>query len=107
MTIREIQEAYQGDRVLFTAHARREMMEDEFGQIFEVEVAAAVASGEIIREYPEDRPYPSCLILGRSVSGRPLHLVVALDDSEARSVIVTVYQPDPDRWLDFRTRKPS
>ena len=106
MDLAKIRESYQANRVLYSAHARREMMEDSFGQILELEVGSAIASGEIIEDYADDRPYPSCLVFGRSAGGRPLHAVVALDDAEGLSIIVTVYQPDPERWIDSRVRKP-
>ncbi|MBI4588106.1 MAG: DUF4258 domain-containing protein [Candidatus Rokubacteria bacterium] len=61
-------------------------------------------TGEIIEEYPEDRPYPSCLILGPA-AGRPLHVVCAPVTAERKLALITVYQPDPDRWDPERRRR--
>lgn len=37
---------------------------------------------------------------------RPLHVVVVVDDIRAEERIVTVYEPDKDRWSpDFKVRK--
>lgn len=37
---------------------------------------------------------------------RPLHLVVVVDDARREERIVTVYEPDPTRWLPgFRRRR--
>jgi hypothetical protein len=37
---------------------------------------------------------------------RPLHVVIVVDDSASEERIVTVYEPDPDRWsADFRRRR--
>ncbi len=37
---------------------------------------------------------------------RPLHLVVVADDARREERIVTVYEPDPTRWLPgFRRRR--
>ena len=37
---------------------------------------------------------------------RPLHLVVLVDDAHEEERIVTVYEPDPARWLPgFRRRR--
>ncbi|MGI8574193.1 MAG: hypothetical protein ACR2MA_02380 [Egibacteraceae bacterium] len=37
---------------------------------------------------------------------RPLHVVVIVDDLREEERIVTVYEPDRDRWsTDFRVRK--
>ena len=62
-------------------------------------------AGEVIETYPDDKPYPSRLVLGW-VGGRPLH-VVAADNTEADEIVViTVYQPDPTLWdRTFRRRK--
>ena len=38
------------------------------------EIREAIASGEIIEDYPNDKYGPSCLILGITSTGRPLHL---------------------------------
>ena len=38
---------------------------EPLGTISVEEILQALDSGEIIEEYPEDKPYPSCLILGR------------------------------------------
>jgi len=55
------------------------------------------------RHYPDDKYSPSALLLGFTVAGRPLHFQVAFDDSEM-SKIITIYQPDPNEWLEFRKR---
>jgi YgiT-type zinc finger domain-containing protein len=39
-------------------------------------VKSAIACGEIIVEYPDDRPYPSVLVLGFP-NGIPVHAVIA------------------------------
>ncbi|MCK9519090.1 MAG: DUF4258 domain-containing protein [Dehalococcoidia bacterium] len=68
------------------------------------EVREALRRGEIIEDYPNDVPLPSCLILA-SVEGRPLHVVAAFDDDRAQAVIITAYLPDPAEWSeDFRRR---
>ena len=37
---------------------------------------------------------------------RPLHVVVVVDDIRAEERIVTVYEPDRNRWsADFKVRK--
>jgi len=36
-------------------------------------------SGEVIEDYPDDQPYPSCLVFGRTQSGGPLHVVRWID----------------------------
>jgi hypothetical protein len=71
------------------------------------DVAHVLEAGEVIEDYPDDKPLPSRLVFGR-VGSRPLH-VVAADDAEAgETLVVTAYEPDPARWSpDFQRRKPS
>jgi hypothetical protein len=70
-------------------------------------VEAALVEGSIIEDYPElHRPLPDCLVLARLDAGEPIHAVVAIDEPNERLFFVTVYRPDPARWLDERTRKP-
>jgi hypothetical protein len=61
---------------------------------------------EIIEDYPDDKYGPSCLILGFTKAGRPLHLQCSYS-SRPLIKIITLYEPDPDLWVDFRIRKES
>ena len=71
------------------------------------DVAAALADGRVIQDYPTDTPYPSCLWLGYS-HGRPVHIVFADNQDVGERIIITVYRPDPALWADdYATRKPS
>lgn len=81
------------------------MRDEELGPISDAEVYELVFEGEIIEQYPGDKPYPSCLVYGITIVRRPLHIVCAYDAESDRATIVTVYQPDPEMWEDFRRRK--
>jgi len=70
--------------------------------ITEIEIVEAVVNGAIIEAYLEDKYGPSCLILGRTSQGRPLHVQCSLPPTVW---IITLYEPDPEEWIDFRTRK--
>ncbi len=59
---------------------------------------------EIIEDYPEDKYGPSCLVLGFTIRGRPLHFQCSYP-SRTPMKIVTVYAPDPSLWIDFKFRK--
>jgi hypothetical protein len=59
---------------------------------------------EVIEDYPEDKYGPSCLILGFTRGNRPLHVQCSYP-SRPLVKIVTVYEPDPDIWIDLRIRK--
>jgi hypothetical protein len=59
---------------------------------------------EVIEDYPNDKYGPSCLILGFTKKGRPLHMQCSYP-SRPLVKVVTLYDPNPDEWLDFRIRK--
>jgi len=82
--LREIQDCFRSERVLFTKHARDEMEDEELGEIREREVFEAVERGKVIETYPEGEPYPSCLIFGRTSGDRPLHVLCAYTKDEKR-----------------------
>ena len=68
------------------------------------DIKMALSSGEIIEEYPDDYPYPSCLVLGYTNENKGLHVVVGL--SESKLWIITAYHPDLEEWCsDLKKRK--
>jgi Domain of unknown function (DUF4258) len=65
---------------------------------------AVSGKSEIIDDYPNDKYGPSCLILGFTKTGRPLHVQCSYP-SRPLIKIVTVYEPDPALWVDLRVRR--
>jgi len=65
---------------------------------------AVAGQCEIIEDYPEDKYGPSCLILGYTKAGWPLHIQCSYP-SRPLVKIITLYQPDPVLWIDFRVRR--
>lgn len=89
-------------KLVFRTHALRRMFERQFSTD---DINAVVAGGETIEDYPDDKPYPSRLVLSR-VGERPVHVVVAHNLSENELIVITVYEPDRELWeADFRRRK--
>jgi hypothetical protein len=68
------------------------------------ELREAIANGEIIEDYPNDKYGPSCLILGFTRAGRPLHIQCSYP-SRPLVKIITLYEPDPTEWIDSRMRR--
>lgn len=101
MKIEGIVNAISGARVRITDHADEEAVED--GLSYE-EICFSVKHGEAIEDYPTDRPYPSCLILGKDSSGEPIHSVWAHNPQNLWAVLITVHRPDPERWIDWKVR---
>lgn len=67
MNINDIINSVLNNRINFTYHVKKEAEEDQlsFGEILE-----SLFQGEIIEEYPEDKPFPSCLIYGNNLLRR-------------------------------------
>ena len=68
------------------------------------ELREAIAGGDVIEVYPEDKYGPSCLIFGMTKVGRPIH-VQCSDPNRPTVKIVTVYEPDPALWIEFKVRR--
>lgn len=102
MQISDINDAIREDRVRITDHADEEAREDRLtiGDVF-----FSVLHGEIIEDYPTDKPYPSCLVYGRTADGNPVHTVWAYNEANSWAVLITVYRPDPSRWVGWRERR--
>ena len=88
--------------VIFKDHAIIRMLERSIARI---EILEVINGGEIIEEYKDDHPYPSCLMF-KIVNHRPIHVVVAHNERETQQIIVTTYIPDLTKFEpNFKTRK--
>lgn len=89
-------------KVTYRIHAVKRMAERN---ISGPEIERVIGSGEVVEDYPDDHPYPSSLMLG-VVNGRPVHVVVATNEAESQKIVVTVYEPDLNKWDEgFKTRR--
>ena len=77
-----------------TDHADEETFDD---RLTYEEIYLSVIQGEVIEDYPNDKPYPSCLIMGKNFSDEPIHSVWAYNPENKWVVLITVYRPDPER----------
>ena len=97
----EIQEKFARNEFEFSKHATDQSL---LREISVQEIREAVRTGEIIEDYPQDKYGPSCLILGFAQTQRPIHVQCSYP---LRSIIkvITVYEPNPMEWLDYRIRR--
>ena len=102
MDINKIILAIRQNRVRITDHADEEAEND---QLTFDEIYFSVLNGEIVEDYPNDKPYPSCLIYGKTFTGDPVHSVWAFNEQSQWAVLITVYRPDPDQWIEGRKRR--
>jgi len=97
-----VAEAIRAGRVEWQRHAFERMVER---RITRTEVHAALFHGEVIEDYPDDRPFPSALILHMS-DQTPVHVVAAYDAPAEWVFIITAYRPDRRHFeADFKTRR--
>lgn len=104
MNIEDITRSIRDNRIRITDHADEAAQADRlsFDEIF-----VSVLRGGVIEDYPGDKPYPSCLVYGDTLSREPVHSVWAYNPDNGWAVLITLYRPDPERWLDWRTRRPQ
>ena len=68
------------------------------------DIKQTILNGEIVEQYPDDYPYPSCLIAGFAVDNKHIHVVCGMGEIELH--LITVYYPDIEEWTDdFKIRK--
>ncbi|MGH7906152.1 MAG: DUF4258 domain-containing protein [Candidatus Binataceae bacterium] len=73
--------------------------------ITENDVRRVLTIGVEIDGYPSDYPYPSRLLMAWC-GARPIHVVTADNAVRNETIIVIVYEPDPERWEPgFEKRK--
>lgn len=68
------------------------------------DIIQVIMKGEIIEEYPDDKPFPSCLIHYHRPDRKHLHVVCALSPDDIVPII-TAYEPHPDGWIDYKKRR--
>jgi hypothetical protein len=85
----------------FSGHATVQMFKR---RISVEDIYTILKIGQVIKSYPEDKPFPSYLVLGET-GNRILHIVVSSDDSK-NCYVITAYQPDAGLWnKDFTFKK--
>ena len=88
-------------KILWTQHGLQRMQERGISR---GDVKNGIKNGEIIEEYPDDFPNPSCLIFGYNLTGRILHIVAGCDSINI--YIITAYYPDKRKFEnDLKTRR--
>lgn len=101
MQVEDIQILSKQRRIKWSAHCLERMQERDIGR---EDVKNCIENGEIIEDYPEDFPHPSCLIFGYTINNKVIHVVVGSDGEYI--YIITAYFPNTTKFeADLRTRK--
>lgn len=99
--INNLQEYFLKDTIVISAHAKNRCRERRIKQ---KDIRNCIMTGEIIEQYPEDYPFPSCLVCGKSIDGRIIHVVISNEGEAGR--IITAYIPSLDKFeRDLKTRR--
>ena len=97
----EIAVCVDAGRFEFSRHAADQSILQE---ITTDEIRQALVDPEAPENYPADKYGPSCLVLGFTRAGRALHVHCTHPTRDPMKVI-TAYEPEPLRWVDFRSRR--
>ncbi len=90
------------DKIFYSNHAVKQMFQRE---ILTEEVEFVIKKGETIKNYPDDKPYPSKLLFA-NCKGRPLHVVCSFNLEENTIIVITAYEPTLDVWVNnFKEKK--
>lgn len=97
-----LHEAIAAGRIEWRKHVLQKLAERGISQ---QAVREVLLRGERIRDYTEDKPFPSALFLDY-VSGRPLHVVAACDEVIRQAFVITAYEPSLEIFeADYRTKR--
>ena len=99
--IEDIQNFCKQSKIKWYQHALERMQERDISR---ADVKNCIMGGEIIEDYPDDFPHPSCLVFGYAVNNKIIHVVVSMDKENIG--IITVYYPNTEKFeSDLKTRK--
>lgn len=101
LRIENIKKMIRDGKIRWTNHVIVRLFQRNISQ---EDIETALLNGEIIEEYENDYPYPSCLVYGINLKDKVLHIVCGLNEVELW--IITAYYPDNIKWEDdLKTRK--
>lgn len=97
-----LRQAISSGRIEWRKHTLQRIAERH---ILQQEVIQVLLSGEVVREYLDDRPFPSALVFDW-IADRPVHVVVSYDKMVDLAYVITVYEPSLDVFEDdFKTKR--
>ena len=101
LQIDDLRKLCTNDTIIMTAHVIKRCKERN---IDSDSIISVIMHGEIIKQYEDDKPFPSCLLMGKDENGQVLHAVISHDGEYLH--LITAYYPNRDLWeADLQTRK--
>jgi len=86
--------------IRITQHAQQEMAEEN---VTLDEVLQAIATAQILENYPEHKRGPCCLLNGVTDNRRHVHIVCTT--AQPVLIVITVYEPKLPRWVTPTQRR--
>lgn len=93
VNIETIKELYSKGSIQWTNHALIRIIQRNISQ---KDIKKVLADGEIIEQYDNDYPYPSCIVMGPKSGDAKLHVLCGIGDEKLW--IITAYKPDREIW---------
>ena len=101
LDMNKIKQMIESKRIRWTEHIVIRLLQRNIKQ---EDVEKAILNGEIIEEYADDYPYPSCLIYEVNTNNQVLHVVCGTNGEELW--LITAYYPNNTEWQeDLKIRK--
>ena len=96
-----LREYFSNDTIVISEHAQNRCRERGIKQ---KDIRNCIMTGESIEQYPDDFPFPSCLVYGYDLSNRVIHVVISSEGESGR--IITAYIPNTEKFQDdLKTRR--
>ena len=96
-----LREYFSNDTIVISEHGQNRCRERGIKQ---KDIRNCIMTGEIIEQYPDDFPFPSCLVYGYDLSNRVIHVVISSEGESGR--IITAYIPNTEKFQDdLKTRR--
>lgn len=101
LSIDKIKQLIKSEKIRWTNHVIVRLLQRNISQ---EDIKEALLNGQIIEEYENDYPYPSCLVYGINLNNEVLHVVCGFNGEDLW--IITAYYPNNTEWEnDMKTRK--
>lgn len=102
MDIEKLKSVILTENFKITFHA---LQEKEFDNLSIDEIIHSINNAELIEDYPTSKPFPCCLLLSFNNKNQPIHSVWAYTSEAKMAILITVYRPSPEKWVEYKKRK--
>lgn len=101
MVLAELKHYIEAGAIKWSVHCLERMQERDISRN---DVKNCILCGEIIEDYPDDFPHPSCMIFGMTVEEKVIHVVAGCDGESL--YVITAYYPNTEKFeADLKTRR--